>query len=57
MKKVCVTPSIKEFEEIINRQDIEIIKIDVKACENTYFTQESFLGIIVYEIKESANGK
>lgn len=49
MKKILVTPSIKKFEELVNRKDIEVISVDVKAVEQSCCTQESFIGIVFYK--------
>lgn len=49
MKKVKIFNSIKEFEDFVNREDIEIIQIDAKACEQSYSYQEGFIGMIFYK--------
>lgn len=54
MKRVIATPSIKYFEEVLNRPDIDIIKIDVKAVEQTIYFQDCFFGIIVFEERTNA---
>ncbi len=48
MKKVKLFSSISEFEEFINREDIEVLQVDVKVVEQSYSFQESFAGIVFY---------
>ena len=42
--------SIKEFEEFVNRTDINVISVDVKVVEQNSMFQEHFAGIIFYEL-------
>lgn len=49
MKKVQFCYTIKEFEDWINREDIEVLQVDVKVVEQSYLFQDSFAGIIFYK--------
>jgi len=48
MKKVKVLSRIKDFEDLVNREDIEVIQMDVKGCEQNIQFQESFIGVVLY---------
>lgn len=48
MKKIFMTPSIREFEAFVNRTDIEVISVDVKSVEQNCVFQEGFCGLIFY---------
>lgn len=52
MKKIFMTPSVKEFEEFVNKTGINIISVDVKCVEQSYYFQERFAGLIYYELLE-----
>lgn len=56
MKKLKVTGSSKEFEEFVNREDIEILQLDVKGCEQNSQFQESFIAVIYYQNSLNPNG-
>lgn len=49
MKKLFIAYSIKQFEEFVNRTDIEILNVDVKVFEHSYAYQEGFCGLIFYK--------
>lgn len=49
MKRVKVFSSIAEFEEFINSETIETIQIDVKAVEQSFHFQDSFMAIVFYK--------
>lgn len=49
MKKLKIIGQQKAFEEFVNRSDIEIIQLDVKACEQNSMFQEWFIAIIYYK--------
>ncbi len=51
MKKLFLAHTIKDFEEFVNREDIEILQVDIKVVEQSYLFQECFAGIIFYKIK------
>ena len=50
-RKVTVCNTVQQFEELVNREDIDIIQMDAKGCEQSYTFQESFIGVVVYDIK------
>ena len=51
--KVKICRSIEEFENLVNREDIEVIQMDVKGCEQSYHFQESFIGAVLYKLKNT----
>ena len=53
MKKVKLFSSISEFEEFVNRDDIDIIQVDVKAVEQSSMFQESFVAVVYYKELQS----
>ena len=42
------------FEEFINRKDIEVIQVDVKAVERSHMFQQNFAAVVLYrqEVKQ-----
>lgn len=50
MKKIEIITSKEELEFFVNRTDIDIIQIDIKAVEQNSFAQEWFIAIIFYKI-------
>lgn len=51
MKRVKVITSNVELEEFLARTDIEIINVDVRSCEQSWFAQEYFTAAIYYDDK------
>jgi DNA-directed RNA polymerase alpha subunit len=49
MKKVKIFNSISNFEEFVNRTDIETIQVDIKVVEQSHSFQEFFAGIVYYK--------
>lgn len=49
MKRVKVVTSNAELEEFLARTDIEIINVDVRSCEQSWFAQEYFTAVIYYD--------
>ena len=49
MKKIAVITTSKELKEFQERTDIRILDINVKACDQTWGTQEYFVATIVYD--------
>lgn len=49
MKKIAVITTSKELKEFQERTDIRILDINVKACDQTWATQEYFVATIVYD--------
>jgi hypothetical protein len=48
-RKIEVIVNAEYFEEFTARTDIEILQVDVKAVEQSYMCQESFLAVIQYK--------
>lgn len=48
MKKIKIITSSSELEQFVNRTDIEIIQMDIKAVEQNIFAQEWFIAVIFY---------
>ena len=55
MKKIYLAHTIKDFEDFVNRTDIEVISVDVKVVENSYQFQENFAGVIYYKLLTPLN--
>ena len=49
MKKIAVITTSKELKEFQERTDIRILDINVRACDQTWATQEYFVATIVYD--------
>lgn len=49
MKKIKIITSSVELEDFVNKTDIEIIQIDIKAVEQSCFAQEWFVAVIFYK--------
>lgn len=49
MKRIKMFGVMKDFEEFVNRTDIEVIQVDVKVVDQSFYFQESFVGIIFYK--------
>ena len=49
MKRVKVITSNAELEEFLARTDIEVINVDVRSCEQSWFAQEFFTAAIYYD--------
>ena len=50
MKKVQLFSKMSDFEEFINRTDIEVIQVDVKVVEQSFMFQESFAAVVFYMV-------
>ena len=55
MKKIAVITTSKELKEFQERTDIRILDINVRACDQTWATQEYFVATIVYDDDLSSN--
>ena len=51
MKKVQLFSKMSDFEEFINRTDIEVIQVDVKVVEQSFLFQESFAAVVFYKVR------
>ena len=49
MKKVKVITQNAELEEFLARTDIEIINVDIRSCEQSWFAQEYFTATVYYD--------
>ena len=49
MKKIAVITTSKELKEFQERTNIRVLDINVKACDQTWATQEYFVATIVYD--------
>jgi hypothetical protein len=50
MKKVQLFSKMSDFEEFINRTDIDVIQVDIKVVEQSYMFQESFAAVVFYKV-------
>ena len=50
MKKVQLFNKMSDFEEFINRTDIDVIQVDVKVVEQSFMFQESFAAVVFYKV-------
>ena len=50
MKKVQLFNRMSDFEEFINRTDIDVIQVDVKVVEQSFMFQESFAAVVSYKV-------
>lgn len=57
MKKIKLFSKIVEFEEFVNREDIEILQVDIKAVEQSLFFQECFASVVYYKELNQCYGK
>lgn len=48
MYKIKMFWYMSEFEEFVNRSDIEVKQIDIKVVEQNSTFQEGFAGIVYY---------
>ena len=49
MRRTKVITSNAELEEFLARTDIEVINVDVRSCEQSWFAQEFFTAAIYYD--------
>ena len=49
MKKIKIFSSIQAFEDFVNREDIEVLSVDLKVVEQSYSFQECFAGLVYYK--------
>ena len=49
MKRVKVITSNAELEEFLARTDIEVINVDIRSCEQSWFAQEYFTASVYYD--------
>ena len=51
MKKIEIITDKETLEQFVNRQDIDILDVDIKATEQSAFCQQYFVAVIYYEIE------
>lgn len=49
MKRIEIAHLIEQFEEIVNREGINVINVDVRGVESSSMFPQGFIGIIYYE--------
>ena len=49
MKKIKIITSSSELEQFVNRTDIEVIQMVIKAVEQNCFAQVWFIAVIFYK--------
>ena len=52
IKRVKIFNDIADFEEWVNRPDINILKVDIKVMEPNFAFQQGFAGIVYFEQQE-----
>lgn len=53
--KIKVITDSGELEQFTSRKDITISKIDVRSCEQSFFAQQYFVAVVMYEESTSDN--
>lgn len=53
--KIKIITDSKELKQFTSREDISISKVDIKSCEQSYFAQEWFVAVVMYEEKTVDN--
>jgi hypothetical protein len=48
MKKIKLFDKVSEFEAFVNRTDIEVLQVDIKAVEQSFCFQEGFAAVVFY---------
>lgn len=49
VKKVIMFNRMVDFQEFVNRADIEVVQMDIKAVEQSFFFQECFMAVVFYK--------
>lgn len=47
--KVKIITDSEELEKFTSREDITISKIDIRSCEQSFFAQQYFVAVVMYE--------
>lgn len=47
--KVKIITDSEELEKFTSREDVTISKIDVRSCEQSFFAQQWFVAVVMYE--------
>lgn len=48
MKRVQLFAKVSDFEDFVNRPDIEVLQVDVKSVEQSFSFQEGFSAVVFY---------
>jgi hypothetical protein len=57
MKRLKLLAKVSEFEAFVNRTDIEILQLDIKAVEQSFLFRESFCAFVYYRELEEVMAK
>jgi hypothetical protein len=49
MKRVKIFNTISEFEEYVNRADIDVLAVDIKIVDQSIYFQEYFAAVLYYK--------
>lgn len=49
MKKIKIFKTKSEFESFVNSADVEILQIDIKAVEVSFYFQDGFAAVVFYK--------
>ena len=49
MKKIEFLYTVSDFEEFVNRKDINVLQVEIKGVESSVICQKEFIGIVFYE--------
>jgi len=55
MKKIKIFKTKSEFESFVNSVDVEILQIDIKAVEVSYYFQDGFAAVVFYKENNDNN--
>lgn len=47
--KIKIITDSEELEQFTSREDITISKIDIRSCEQSWFAQQYFVAVVMYE--------
>lgn len=47
--KIKIITDSEELEQFTSRKDITINKIDIRSCEQSFFAQQWFVAVVMYE--------
>jgi hypothetical protein len=54
IKQVEIFNEVTDFEECVNRPDINILKVDIKVMEPNFAFQQGFAGIVYFEKEDKS---
>lgn len=53
--KIKIITDSEELEQFTSREDITISNIDIRSCEQSFFAQQWFVAVVMYEEKVGDN--